>query len=569
MFVATLLLGCALLGLQIAVSDSLLEEDAFIGFRFARNLATGHGLRFNAEEPPVEGFSNTLWLLLLAAGFRAWPDMAQVSLALAFMFGVLQLALVGWMACRAGAGAWLPVLLLATNISFARSITTGLETPLCSFLTLLAACLWVAESPHPSPGRLAMTAGVCWLLTLARADGWFLFLGLSCIRVLSGGARTVARSLSYWWWPYLSLTLLYLAVRWSYFGSVVPYIYYGRLLNQRGELLARLLPGLQYVAAALFWNLPFLIGLAGLERIARSRSAIRMSLVVTIQFTLVALVGGDAGYICFYRFVMPVAGLIALLAQQAYLRLATTGRTRVVAGATLALVLAGNLQVLPGPDDHCTLEFNPLLVSARQGVAGFELSLQRFADRLSLGDGHYANYSFDGEVSTHLSGSVDTRGELACDQAGRMAYFWTGPFFDLGGLVMPGPSRGPFLLDAHHRPRWYLLVYEQLCAHWQTLASSGYRIERVYASASGGLDYLRYCLLIRSDRQGVRMTPSLFGRVDFRWWLLPEERIVLLLEGERPVIDGPGHFVDDERTRHLAPPYVAWFARADRLRSRR
>ena len=41
-------------------------EDAFITFRFAKNLANGHGLLWNIGESPVEGYTNFLWLLLSA-----------------------------------------------------------------------------------------------------------------------------------------------------------------------------------------------------------------------------------------------------------------------------------------------------------------------------------------------------------------------------------------------------------------------------------------------------------------------------------------------------------------------
>ena len=44
-------------------------DDAFISFEYARNLAEGNGLVFNDGER-VEGFSNLLWTLLLAAVHR-------------------------------------------------------------------------------------------------------------------------------------------------------------------------------------------------------------------------------------------------------------------------------------------------------------------------------------------------------------------------------------------------------------------------------------------------------------------------------------------------------------------
>lgn len=43
-----------------------LTDDAFISFRYARNLVEGHGLVYDLGEY-VEGYSNFLWVLELAA----------------------------------------------------------------------------------------------------------------------------------------------------------------------------------------------------------------------------------------------------------------------------------------------------------------------------------------------------------------------------------------------------------------------------------------------------------------------------------------------------------------------
>jgi hypothetical protein len=37
-------------------------DDSFIFFRYAENLASGHGFSWNVGEPPVEGHSSFLWL---------------------------------------------------------------------------------------------------------------------------------------------------------------------------------------------------------------------------------------------------------------------------------------------------------------------------------------------------------------------------------------------------------------------------------------------------------------------------------------------------------------------------
>jgi hypothetical protein len=41
-------------------------DDAGISFVYARNLASGHGLVSQPGLPPVEGFSNPLWVFMMA-----------------------------------------------------------------------------------------------------------------------------------------------------------------------------------------------------------------------------------------------------------------------------------------------------------------------------------------------------------------------------------------------------------------------------------------------------------------------------------------------------------------------
>ncbi|TMD96431.1 MAG: hypothetical protein E6I76_07800, partial [Chloroflexi bacterium] len=48
-------------------------DDPYVSFRYASHLASGSGLVFNPGEH-VEGYSNLLWTLLLAAVIRAGGD---------------------------------------------------------------------------------------------------------------------------------------------------------------------------------------------------------------------------------------------------------------------------------------------------------------------------------------------------------------------------------------------------------------------------------------------------------------------------------------------------------------
>src|SRR5436189_992982 len=80
-----------------------MDDDAFISFRYAQNLAEGNGLVFNPGER-VEGYTNFLWVLLLAAGdvLGAAPDVAAHGWSLLATVGLW--ALVAWYAWR----AWAP-----------------------------------------------------------------------------------------------------------------------------------------------------------------------------------------------------------------------------------------------------------------------------------------------------------------------------------------------------------------------------------------------------------------------------------------------------------------------------
>ena len=65
-------------GLWRAAVLAWLCDDSFISIRYAENLADGLGLVYNAGER-VEGYTNLLWTLLLAAA--AWAGASPVSTA--------------------------------------------------------------------------------------------------------------------------------------------------------------------------------------------------------------------------------------------------------------------------------------------------------------------------------------------------------------------------------------------------------------------------------------------------------------------------------------------------------
>jgi hypothetical protein len=63
------LVPCLIYLLSMALLGSWIVDDAAISYAYARNLAAGHGFVSQPGQPPVEGFSNFLWVVILTPLF--------------------------------------------------------------------------------------------------------------------------------------------------------------------------------------------------------------------------------------------------------------------------------------------------------------------------------------------------------------------------------------------------------------------------------------------------------------------------------------------------------------------
>ncbi|HKQ61967.1 MAG TPA: hypothetical protein VJS92_11805 [Candidatus Polarisedimenticolaceae bacterium] len=158
-----------------AAARAFLIDDAYISFRYAANLADGQGLVFNAGER-VEGYSNLLWVLLLAAGARLGlePEWLSQALGLAAGFALVPLAAIAarrLLPADAAALALLPALWIASNRSLAAWSTGGLETRLFTLL-LAAGLLLLADELDRGAHAFPRSCLPLGLALLCRADGF-------------------------------------------------------------------------------------------------------------------------------------------------------------------------------------------------------------------------------------------------------------------------------------------------------------------------------------------------------------------------------------------------------------
>lgn len=97
----------------------VLFEDAMISMRYARHLADGHGLVWNIGEPPIEGFTNLLWVLWMSVAHKLGLSESKISLFI-MLSGVAILLGTGLVTARIArkitSAPWVPVAVLAATL---------------------------------------------------------------------------------------------------------------------------------------------------------------------------------------------------------------------------------------------------------------------------------------------------------------------------------------------------------------------------------------------------------------------------------------------------------------------
>lgn len=219
---------------SILVVLEFIKDDAYISFRYAHNLVHGDGLVFNRGEH-VEGFTNFLWVLVVAPFEALGWDVFQTCEVLGTLMGIACLALVvrmsEWLE-KPGPGLtqlWGAVW-LATSSSFVLWAQAGLEQPLASLLPIGGAyLLWrvrggttARDVKHHLWAGLIMGAGCMTrpeLHLLAVLVGVPLVVDAIRTRRLAKGPLLYVAGI-------LAVTVPCHAFRYAYYGSLVQNTFY-------------------------------------------------------------------------------------------------------------------------------------------------------------------------------------------------------------------------------------------------------------------------------------------------------------------------------------------------------
>lgn len=165
-------------------------DDAFISFRYARNLIDGHGLVYNLGER-VEGYTNLSWTLLIAGALAAGIDPEWFTTVLGGAFGLATIVITYRLAERLLPASPVPCVatwLLATSPGACGHAVFGLETSMFAFLVAAGVLAFLREQDDerrwPWSGLMFAIAG----LTRPEAP---LFLGLLLLHL---GDRPLVRA---------------------------------------------------------------------------------------------------------------------------------------------------------------------------------------------------------------------------------------------------------------------------------------------------------------------------------------------------------------------------------------
>lgn len=306
----------------LAYCQRLLVDDAFISFRYARNWVDGVGLVFNPGER-VEGYTNFLWVVLLAGGMTVGlgPTFLSQLLGLIFYAGTLWITYkVARQVLHHVAWAIITIVLLGTNFTVLSFATSGLETPLQTFL--LVAAVAVVIRAH---ARGVWHRRDALLLSLLLSAGILTRMDFAVFAVVPAPAAILSifatdrefdpqRRKRLWsrvcllLLPAFVLVGIWLIWRGHYYGSVLPNTFFvkahGANVSQRG---------LRYLTAfsrSYQFALPVLITLVGLIQLIRERHILLATvLILPAWCAYTVAVGGD---FIEFRFLTPVLPLFML-----------------------------------------------------------------------------------------------------------------------------------------------------------------------------------------------------------------------------------------------------------------
>lgn len=257
--IGVFLLAFAIFAANLYAYRHTIIDDAYILFRYARNVADGHGFVFNPGGPTVEGFTSLLSVLLLVPAFRFGidPYLAIRVISVLCVGCTVPALLSGYRRLVSPSvyrRTWpIPPFLFLAHYTTAYHAVLGLETMVFTALTIIEFAIWTyvftrecrsrgagknpAESVSPATILAFFVVG--FLAGLTRPEGF-------AVTLLWGSALLWRCRGSRRWIPglaaFCALCAGYLIWKQATFGTLIPNSFFLKVAGTHGPL-----PGARYI----------------------------------------------------------------------------------------------------------------------------------------------------------------------------------------------------------------------------------------------------------------------------------------------------------------------------------
>lgn len=303
-------------------------DDAYISYRYALNFAHGAGLLYNPGEAPAEGYSNFLWVVVLAGSARLGIDIPIAAKLIGSGLAIATLIGSAYLLYRQALSKyliWAAGLWLAASGPYAMWSISGMESALLAAASLLA--LIVLEREERTARGIASSIALL-LVTLTRAEGAIFFVATWSVRAIAHLSHNSQRSLredAMWTLAFIIPFGLYLLWRISYYGDWIPITVHAKA---GGGYLYHTLRGTYYLINFMIEGGTLLIVLVAAAALLRmDRSLVKHSLAGLIGYiALIVIAGGD--WMPQFRFFAPILPWLFMLAAMGLDGLSSLGHLR-------------------------------------------------------------------------------------------------------------------------------------------------------------------------------------------------------------------------------------------------
>lgn len=153
-------------------------DDAYITYRYARNIANGHGFVFNPGATPVLGTSTPLYTLILTGGALLGADIPQTSQLLGMAGMAATSAIIAGLGLKSGhAAGGIAAALIWSSSPFTPAAASGMET---QFYIAVSVAALLATSRR----QVALSLLLASVAVLTRLDGFAVLAAMGLVGLL-------------------------------------------------------------------------------------------------------------------------------------------------------------------------------------------------------------------------------------------------------------------------------------------------------------------------------------------------------------------------------------------------